>query len=117
MLRSKITLSLLTLLVLASCGTPNRNASKEKDNQSTSAPMCGAFTDQRDVTPEELTLFNETMTQPGYTPVSVSTQVVAGINYRFICKGPDGDCVVTIYKPLPGQGEPKVTSISDGNSN
>ena len=62
-----------------------------------------------------------------YTPLSVSTQVVAGTNYRFYCRFEDtsdgiqrkaadegdkyGYCQVTIFKPLPGRGEPTVTSI------
>jgi len=46
---------------------------------------------------------------------------VAGTNYRFLCKAreikADGKrgkkfyAVVVLYRPLPGQGEPRVTSI------
>lgn len=58
-----------------------------------------------------------------FTPLSVSTQVVAGTNYRFHCRYEDtsdgiadgGDrysyCLITIFKPLPGRGEPTLTSI------
>ena len=48
----------------------------------------------------------------------MATQVVAGTNYRFVCKarekgrrGKRFDAVIVIYKPLPGQGEPRITSI------
>ena len=53
-----------------------------------------------------------------YKPLNVATQVVAGTNYRFVCKarekgrrGKRFDAVIVIYKPLPGQGEPRITSI------
>ena len=70
-------------------------------------------------------------------PVEVATQVVAGINYRFLCKTGSGsgseteggskvegglkdgigskvegaDIVVIVFKPLPGRGEPEVTGF------
>ena len=81
--------------------------------------LCGGFTEQREPTEEEIEMFRKAVkalsTNDVYTPLSVSTQVVAGLNYRFWCrveteKG-SGHCSVTIYKPLPGQGEPKVTKI------
>lgn len=82
-----------------------------KDEQPVhSKPMYGAYTQQRDLTPEELNLFRNTLRDSRYTPVSVATQVVSGINYRFFCKGPDGDVVVTIYKPL--HDAPRVTEMS-----
>ena len=61
-----------------------------------------------------------------YTPMYVSTQVVAGTNYKFWCiwddlgadlkdfKEPTKTyryCWVTIFKPLPGHGEPCMTTI------
>lgn len=45
-----------------------------------------------------------------YTPVAVSQQVVAGLNYRFFCNTQaatqfplNGAAIVSIYKPLNGQ--------------
>ena len=81
-----------------------------KDEPVRPKPMCGAYTQQRDLTPEELNLFRHTLKDDRYTPISVATQVVSGINYRFFCKGPDGDVVVTIYKPL--HDAPRVTEMS-----
>lgn len=55
-----------------------------------------------------------------YRPMNVATQVVAGTNYRFLCKarevenGKKGDkyyAVVVIHKPLPHQGEPRIIEI------
>jgi len=52
----------------------------------------------------------------GYTPLCVATQVVAGTNYCFLCKGkvvypeaPDIVVKLYIYKPL--QGAPHISQI------
>lgn len=82
--------------------------------------LCGAYTGQRAVTAEEMELFEsvigtiDTITE--YTPVSVATQVVAGLNYKFLCRyddrnGSTGDCYVVIYQPL--QGDPELTGIEN----
>ena len=86
-----------------------------------SAPLCGGYTEAREPGDEEYQLFREvTDTVEGmtFTPLSVQTQVVAGINYRFYCRFSDGSeehspghCYLTIYKPLPGQGDPSISSI------
>ena len=91
--------------------------------------LCGGYTDQREPTDEEIDIFRSVIggREVVYTPLSVSTQVVAGINYRFYCRYEDisdgiqrkdadddvkyGYCWITIFKPLPGRGEPTLTSI------
>lgn len=52
----------------------------------------------------------------GYTPYAVATQVVAGTNYCFICKGvvvvpelPETAVKLYIYQPL--SGDPVITQI------
>lgn len=94
-----------SVVMLAACGNT-------KPQQ-----LCGGYTEQRELTEEEFAMFNS-VTGSGdmsFTPLSVATQVVAGINYRFWCRYQDkensGHCYVLIYKPLPGQGEPRLTSI------
>lgn len=79
---------------------------------------CGGYTDFRTPTDEELEMFASLAKdeETEFHPELVATQVVAGINYKFLClsKSPDGStghCYVTVYKPLPGQGEPKVTGL------
>ncbi len=114
------TLSILSILGLPSCSNTCKSQSADGNSELTQEnagqtviqeePKCGAYTQQRDLTPEELDLFRNTMKDDAYTPYSVATQVVAGINYRFCCKGPDGDVVVTIFKPL--NDAPRVTEIS-----
>ncbi len=83
--------------------------------------IVGGYTDQRRPSAEERELFETVTAQIDdieYKPVSVATQVVAGTNYRFLCKARENrkrgkrfDAVIVIYKPLPGQGEPRITAI------
>lgn len=85
------------------------------------AQVCGGYSEVREPSDEEYQLFREVtdkMEGMSFTPLSVQTQVVAGLNYKFYCRFSDGTaenspghCYLTIYKPLPGQGEPKVTSM------
>lgn len=106
--------SILAVLGLSACSNTHKSTNSENAGESIEAestqPMVGAYTQPRDLTPEELTLFRDTMKDDSITPCSVATQVVSGINYRFFCKGPDGDVVVTIYKPL--DDAPRVTDVS-----
>lgn len=97
--------------------------------------LVGAYGQQRDISEEEMAMFRRATDDDGltvYTPLSVSTQVVAGLNYRFWCRfeelgeagEPSGEkqedrsgyCWITVYKPLPGQGEPRVTAIVKDNT-
>ncbi|MBL4704507.1 MAG: hypothetical protein JKY54_08295 [Flavobacteriales bacterium] len=55
-----------------------------------------------------------------YTPVAVSQQVVAGLNYKFFCNTVastrypiNGAAIVSIYKPLDGRAH--ITNIQDVN--
>lgn len=66
--------------------------------------------------------FKEAMQLVGvsYTPVAVSQQLVAGMNYRFFCNSKvvkpyslNGAAIVSIYKPIEGQAH--VTSITSIN--
>lgn len=101
-------LSLSLIVLAAACGS-GRNRT------------VGGYTDQRRLSDEERALFDEAVGPAGdivYKPMSVATQVVAGTNYRFVCKaretkkhGKRFDAVIVVYKPLPGQGEPRITSI------
>ena len=83
--------------------------------------LCGGYSGIREPDMDEYQFFREvTDTVKGmtFTPLTVQTQVVAGINYKFYCRFSDGSeeyspghCYLTIYKPLPGQGKPVITSI------
>jgi len=76
-------------------------------------PECGSYTLPRKPKKDELELFQQTYKgETKLTPVFVSLQVVAGMNYRFSCSDKDGkEYEVVIYQPLPGQGDPRVTSV------
>jgi hypothetical protein len=57
-----------------------------------------------------------------YTPVAFASQVVAGINYCYLCNAKgvypgarESAAMVHIYQPLPGQGHAHVTSIKPIN--
>ena len=98
-------------------------------NQVEKEPLYGGYTSMRKVSENEFEMFKKATDDDGmiiYTPLYVSTQVVAGTNYKFWCIWDDlgadlkdfkeptksyGYGWVTIFKPLPGQGEPSVTSI------
>ncbi len=79
--------------------------------------LLGGFSEPRDLTEEDWAVFNKATEEYGYLhlrPISVSTQVVAGLNYNFTCSsaGPDGQestCQVLIFKPL--QGDPYLKSV------
>lgn len=91
--------------------------------------LAGGYTSMRALSEDEFEMFKKATDDDGmiiYTPLYVSTQVVAGTNYKFWCIWDDlraelkdfkeptktyGYCWVTIFKPLPGQGDPRVTSI------
>lgn len=83
--------------------------------------VCGGYSGIREPDMDEYQLFREVTDKVEgmtFTPLTVQTQVVAGINYKFYCRFCDGSeeyspghCYLTIYKPLPGQGEPTITSI------
>lgn len=84
----------------------------------------GGYSDTRRLTDGEREMFDKYVARIGdieYEAVNVATQIVAGMNYRFLCKGrevkADGKrgkkfyAAIVLYKPLPGQGEPRITSI------
>lgn len=91
----------------ASCSSANVQKQQE-DNQEA---ICGGFSEVRDVTEEDLAVFLEATGNgnPVFVPVQVSTQVVAGLNYKFICKKVDeidpAMYEIKIFKPLQAKAE------------
>lgn len=81
--------------------------------------LCGGYTVQHELSDEDLTLFRKVLGEVPFTPLSVATQVVAGLNYRFWCRYDDSSenapshCFITIYQPL--QGNPVISKIQDEN--
>lgn len=73
----------------------------------------GAWTTfTKDISEKEFDIFKqvtENLDGVQYTPIAVATQVVAGINYKFLCNGkivypntPEIAVIITIYEPLEG---------------
>jgi len=81
--------------------------------------LMGGFSEQRPLTAEDSAAFAEGTKDYAYLglkPLSVSTQVVAGMNYLFVCEmkafgGPATQTNVKIFKPLPGQGEAQLIGV------
>ena len=81
--------------------------------------LMGGFSEQRPLTAEDSAAFAEATKDYvylGLKPLSVSSQVVAGMNYLFVCEmkafgGPATQTNVKIFKPLPGQGEAQLIGV------
>ena len=82
--------------------------------------ILGGWTSYEALTAEDSKVFNEALkgfVGVTYTPNEVSTQVVAGTNYRFKCTAsiPPSDVVweaiVEIFQPL-GNEKPHITGIT-----
>ena len=129
----KFKLLLLYLIVFLSACSTNKNAESSNtvdenctrtksvatistsdmdDGTSARIAMVGGYTEQRDLTEDEKILFEQTYKDElQLSPVSVAIQIVAGINYRFICKTEENrNYEVIIYKPL--RGNATVSSVS-----
>ena len=115
---------LLSLLI--GCASSD-TSSEEYEDVIEDTQIAGGFTDFREPDADELALFelvikNNTDGSVQYTPDSIQTQVVAGVNYTFsaLAKPQDGtksyDVYVLIYQPL--SGDPELTDIilHDGTS-
>jgi hypothetical protein len=81
--------------------------------------IVGGWTAYNAITPAEREVFNKAMegfVGVSYLPSAVSTQVVAGMNYRFKCEAsmPPSEvlweAIVEIYQPL--KGIPHITNIT-----
>ena len=120
----KIILTIAIALTLVGCANNNVKSNSTSEPQAEnvqatdsdpSGQIVGGFTEYREITEEEMTMFKKAMGESDmeFTPQKVATQVVNGINYKFFCDCKDGynlqRCEVTIYKPI--NGEPTVTKM------
>lgn len=82
-------------------------------------PVVGGYTEFRPLYADDSLLFAQVMADYSYlkvSPKNVATQVVAGMNYKFAVEmtEPNGnmvEAIVSVFKPLPGQGEPQMISV------
>ena len=78
--------------------------------------LCGGYGNEREPNEHDIEVFEHVAQNDirlaDLRPVVVGSQVVAGMNYRFTCYDSNGKTViVTIFVPLPGEGEPVITNI------
>lgn len=95
--------------------TKGSNCIELNKKKQTEKQMAGGYTHQRNLTKQDKQLFKNTYKgKDKLTPISVSTQVVNGTNYKFICKDKHGKMVtVIIYQSLPHMGsKSKIVSIN-----
>ena len=116
--------ALLSLPLCNSCERlTSQFAATEQGNKATEQQV-GGFTKPRQLNDSEEALFEKYIAKIGdveYEPINVATQVVAGTNYRFLCKGlevkADGKrgkkfyATIILHRPLPNRGEPRILSI------
>ncbi|MGN0835234.1 MAG: hypothetical protein ACI4QA_05345 [Candidatus Spyradosoma sp.] len=80
------------------------------DDDAAERAVCGAYGEWISPVPAEaLEVFARAAAGTAYAgrvPVKVSTQVVAGTNYRFAFA--DGG-ILTVFEPLPGRGSPEIS--------
>ena len=106
-----ILLQLVAVFALTNTSCSNKTSISEEKKE---PQMTGAYTQGKKLSKEERELFENTYKgEKDLTPLSVSTQVVAGINYKYICQDKEGKKYkVVIYKKLPAYGgEAEVTSV------
>ena len=117
---------LAVVLVAGLCGAMSCQRIKELLPQQ-EQQMVGGYSKLRKLSAEEVALFERAVSGlqgAEYKPVSVATQIVAGVNYRFLCKARSIDesgkrgkrfyAVIVVHKPLAGQGEERILSIEKG---
>lgn len=88
-----------------SCGNKVNQRIKEPEEI-----VCGGYSKEREPSEEDIALLKSVIGQGDMviTPITVRTQVVAGLNYKFWCSyedaahGESGHCWIHIYKDLDG---------------
>ena len=109
----------IAVAAMSLCCSCDRLSNIFSTPDSASTNQVGGYSESRRLTDREKELFDEYVARIG--DVEYEALIVAGTNYRFLCKAreikADGKrgkkfyAVVVLYRPLPGQGEPRVTSI------
>lgn len=126
-LKAIVSFALFSALMLTACGggasssAPSSAPAPESEAADSSQMMVGAYTEDRDVTDEDLAIFDaamEGLTGVEYVPEKVATQVVAGTNYRFYAKATtvtqtpeEYYAYVYIFMPLGEDAVPELTEI------
>ena len=109
----------ICLLAINACAS---NSNKSKMKEQVKQEIAGGYSDSATMSAEVQAMFDKAVKSvKDYTdikPLSVTTQIVAGTNYKFSCsaKDKDGKSVkgeIVIFKPLPNENkEPLVTAVN-----
>ena len=116
--------ALLVMPLCQSCDSLSASFANLKQSYGKTSTQVGGFSEPRKLTDTEESLFEKYIAKIGdmeYEPINVATQIVAGTNYRFLCKGREvkGDgkrgkkfyATIILHRPLPDRGEPRIISI------
>ena len=104
----KLELLLISALLIGAVSCGPKAIKKQDGTPTKEATIVGGYGEAVNLTGDELEIFTSAMKDydtngKHYIPKSVSTQIVAGTNYKFICEieGEDVLVEITIFKPLP----------------
>lgn len=110
-------------LVLLLCGSVSCDKLQDVFGNQSQSHVVGGYSKPHNLSDEEQIIFEQaTNSLQGveYKPINVATQIVAGVNYRFLCKARRVDengkkgkrfyAVIVVHKPLSG-GELRILSI------
>ena len=113
--------SLIVLLSALSLGFTSCEKLREIGFGKEQQGVVGGYSAPHNLSDEELAIFEQAtsgLQGVEYKPMNVATQIVAGVNYRFLCKGKEQErggkkfyAVIVVHKPLPNAGEPRIISI------
>ena len=105
-------------LFITSCVS---NSDKSKETTQPKQEVVGGYSATKEISADDRAMFDKAIESiENYTdikPLSVTTQVVAGTNYKFTCSAKDKEGKVikgeiVIFKPLPHTDEePSITKI------
>lgn len=111
-------------IVALFCGSTSCEKVKSLVGIEESQGVVGGYSKPHNLSDEELSIFEQATAKlqgVEYKPMNVATQIVAGVNYRFLCKarridenGKKGKryyAAIVVHKPLNGQGELRILSI------
>lgn len=120
---NKLWTAIFAAASLTACGSTGSHTtrSRPKAEAVREQRLAGGFTPQRPLGEKDAELFRQATSQLSdvrYTPVSVATQVVAGINYRFICEAETVTeqpehfrAEIVVFVPLPGRDDACISRI------
>ena len=116
--------SLIVLLSVLSLGFTSCEKLREIGFGKEQQGVVGGYSTPHNLSDEELAIFEQAtsgLQGVEYKPMNVATQIVAGVNCRFLCKarrveqgGKRGKryyATIVVHKPLAGRGDLQILSI------